>query len=539
MKTSINPFKSRLLTHMVALISIVVFASMALAGTVFNVMLGEIVTKYIGHQSMTVAKMVAMNDQIVEAFDAPDPSAIIQPIAEKIRLETGASYVVVGNTEGIRYSHTNPSQIGKEMVGGDNGPVLEGKSIVSQAVGSLGPSLRGKTPIFNKQGEVIGIASVGFLLDNIATMDDEYEWKIFRNALLLLTLGLIGAYLIARRVKSLIFGLEPEQISFLFKEKEATLESIRDATVAVDVRETIVSMNKRARELFQGQPLSVGGKLQHVQLKEAMRGVAETGLVQTNQRIFLNHEVYLMHVAPIMEQDRARGVVFTFRTESEIEQLTDEFTKIKAFSENMRAQNHEYLNKLNTIYGLLTLQHYEKAIELITEEVRERQDVIALLMNSVKDPLIAACLLGKINRAKELKAQLEIDPNSNLTQIPPDMDTKPLVSILGHLIDNGMEAARDRNGAGAQVKLSFTDYGNDLVFNIEDNGPGIAKDRQEAIFEAGCTSKHGDHRGFGLAIVKSALKKANGQLFIDDSPLGGARFTVVIPKAAVRASITA
>jgi two-component system CitB family sensor kinase len=523
-------FRIRLLTQMVLLISTVVFAGLTLAGAVFSVMLDEILTTYIGQQAMTVAKLTAIDERIIQAFDLPDPPTVIQPLAEKIRIQSGANYVVIGNMKEIRYSHVDPEKIGKEMVGGDNGPVLAGHSIISKAVGTLGPALRGKTPIYNSRGEMIGIVSVGFLLVDVHHKIAEYKSKIYGLALALLIVGLVGAYLIARRVKKLIFGLEPEEISFLFKEREAILESIRDAIVAVDTEEKVVGMNRRAREILKDHDLVVGGRLTHFRLKDALKSVSQSAQGISNQRVFLDSEMYAMHVAPILQENRVQGAVFTFRPESEIEQLTNEFTKIKTFSDNMRAQNHEYLNKLNTIYGLLALEQYDKALQLISGEVKERQDIIAFLMTSVKDPMIAACLLGKINRSKELKVNLVIDQESNLSQIPADLDTHTLVTVLGNVIDNGMEAAQ-QHGADAEVRVSFTDFGNELVFDIEDNGPGISPEKEDSIFVEGYSSKEGENRGLGLAIVKHALHTINGQIFIDQSPLGGARFTIVIPKS--------
>ncbi|MCZ8520816.1 MULTISPECIES: ATP-binding protein [Paenibacillus] len=520
----------RLLTQIVLLISFVVFASMALAGTLFAFMIDGAVTHYIGQNALNVARLTAMDERIVNAYGDADPSAVIQPVAERIRRETGASYVVVGSREGIRYSHTNPELIGREMQGGDNAPVLAGGSIISEAVGASGPSLRGKTPVLNERGEVIGIVSAGFLSGDIRTLVRGYERTIAGLSAGLLAVGMLGAYLTARRVKKLIFGLEPGEIAFMFKEKEATIEAIRDAIVAVNGQGTVVTMNRRARELLQVHGLAAGSRLTHLPLLQALREVAESRRGYSDHRVFLDSEVYALHAEPILNEERAEGAVFTFHTEIEIERLTDEFSKIRAFSDNMRAQNHEYLNTLNTISGLLALGHIDQAAEMISGEVSDRQDVIAFLVGSVRDPLVAACLLGKSNRAKELKVQLEIDPDSQLAGVPEGLNSQSLVTVLGNLLDNAMEAAREHRGTAAHVRLSFTDLGHDLVFDIEDNGPGIPPGQEAAVFVSGYSTKPGGNRGLGLAIVKHALHAMHGQIYADRSELGGARFTVTVPK---------
>lgn len=517
-----------LLTQMVLLISIVVLISMGIGTALFSFLLDDILDRYIGQQAMTVAKLSAMDERIIAAFETDNPTDIIQPIAETIRIETGASYVVIGNKEGLRYSHYDPEQIGLPM-GTSNDPVfLEQRSVIYRGAGISGPAIKAKTPIVNKKGEIIGVSSVGYVMSEVENRVTEYKNQVVAFSLLLLVIGIIGAFIIARRVKRLIFGLEPEEISFLFTEKAAIIESIRDATVAVDMQGRVISMNKRARALLQ-EDLAIGKSIESPQIRDIIYSV-NRNTQEMNYKILLGHEIFMTDYSPILSHNQIKGVVFTFRPESEIEQLTEEITKISSFSDNMRAQNHEYLNRLNTIYGLLMLKEYDKALELITDEVKERQDILAFFMSSVKEPFIAACLLGKINRSKELKVTLEIDQDSHLGNVPARLDTKALVAIIGNLIDNAMEAALESKGSEAVVHVSFTDLGGDIIFDIEDNGNGVAKEVEPRIFESGVTTKAGENRGLGLAIVKNAIELLGGQISLGNSDWGGARFTVVVPK---------
>jgi len=267
-----------------------------------------------------------------------------------------------------------------------------------------------------------------------------YKEEIIGLALLLLLIGVAASFFIAKRIKRKMFGLEPEEISYVFKEKEAILESIRDGIIAVDKNFRVLSMNKRTRELLmQNLPLT-DSVIQNTRLREMIQDVFDSKIGSVNKKIFIGDQVYIIDFSLVTQMDSIAGVVLTIRTEFEIEQLFDEVSKIKSYAENMRALNHEFLNKLNTIYGLLSIEEYDKARELISSEVEERQSTIVFLMSAVKDPLLVACLLGKINRSKELKVDLKIDEESSLSDIPVSMDTKLLVSILGNIIDNAMEA---------------------------------------------------------------------------------------------------
>ncbi len=516
-----------LLAQITLLITVVILVSTVLVCILFSAMVDEIVEKYVGNQAMTVAKLASEDKIIVKAFKKKNPSEHIQPVAEKIRKTTGADYVTIANDKGIRYSHPNSSYIGKHTKTSNDASLKKHQSIIYKGKGVSGFAIKAKTPIWDNKGNVIGVSSVGFLVSNIEKQINDYRIKIIKLSCIPFLIGAFGAFFIARRVKRLIFGLEPEEISFLFEEKEATLESIRDATVTVNVEKYVTSMNRRARELFDNLHLAIGGEIKNVRLGQLIDQAIEEQCVYSNQSLLLDGQQYILDLSPIVRKKEVQGIVLTIRTLSQIEELTEEISKIKMFSDNLRAQNHEFLNKLNVIYGLLRLKKYEHVMQMISSEVKERQDIISFLMSSVKDPLIAACLLGKINRSKELDVTLEIDQDSNLTSTLDIEDAKNVVSILGNLIDNALEAVREHKG---HVLVSFTDVGNDLIFEVEDDGQGISKEVENMIFIDGYTTKKGENHGIGLTIVKRSVELLKGELYIGKSMLQGARFTLVIPK---------
>lgn len=110
------------------------------------------------------------------------------------------------------------------------------------------------------------------------------------------------------------------------------------------------------------------------------------------------------------------------------------------------------------------------------------------------------------------------------------IDSKSIVTILGNIIDNAMDAAREKQGLKAEVKISFTDLGRDIVFDVEDNGAGVPKESENLIFMEGFSTKNKENRGLGLNIVKNTLALLDGHIYIGESHLGGTRFTMAIPK---------
>lgn len=527
---AVKKIRFSLLTQITLLLAVVIVISTFLVSILFTTMIDELIESYMGDQAMTVAKLAAQNEGIITAFEDNDPSRQMQPIAETIREASEASYVTIANMEGIRYSHPNPDFIGEHTATSNEASLRRGQSVIYKDVGISGPAIKAKTPILNEQGEIIGVSSVGFLLNDIEEQVFLYRRKIIGLSVIPLALGIIGAIIIARRVRKIILGLEPEEISILFKEKEATLESLHDATITVNSSNKVTSMNKKARLLFGTEGIKKGSFIKDNQMKKLLTDVFELKKERVSQTLFFENQLLIADIAPILQNKEVDGAVLTVRPVSEVEKLNKKLSQMKEFSENMRAQNHEFLNKLNTLYGLLRLGHYEHAIRLISKEVSERQNVISFLVSSVSDPIIAACLLGKLNRSKELGVSLEIEEESSLSIALTSAESQQLVSIIGNIIENALEAARQHMGGQGKVSVSFTDFGKEIVFDIEDNGTGISPQMEELIFREGYTSKNEENHGLGLTIVQHALGLLNGHMYLAKSELGGTRFTIVVPK---------
>ncbi|MED1641754.1 hypothetical protein P4U99_00820 [Brevibacillus agri] len=184
-------------SKLMLIICSLLFGVIVILGATFEHMLAEALEKEIGTRALHTAKTVAEMKEIKQAFYADDPAKIINPIAEKIRASTNAAFIAVGNLQGIRYSHPDPDEIGKQMVGGDNEAVFAGNSIISETVGSLGPGLRGQTPIYNDAGQVMGVVSVGFLLADIDETIESYRDRIVVVGIVTLLLGVACTMLLA------------------------------------------------------------------------------------------------------------------------------------------------------------------------------------------------------------------------------------------------------------------------------------------------------------------------------------------------------
>jgi two-component system, CitB family, sensor kinase len=517
----------------------VLLAGMLLAqGAYLNHRKGEIVSQQMGERALAVALSVASIPELIAAFDDPDPSATIQPIAERIRRETGARYVVVGNTDSLRYSHPLPERLGKRMVGGDNDrALLHGESYVSEATGSLGEAMRGKTPVFDAEGNIVGIVSVGFMLDRVAMDVTEHTSLGWWLVALMIVLGFAGAYLLSRHLKKVILGLEPYEIARLAMEKEAILQSIHEGILAVNREGQITLVNQQARR-FLGLPPAervLGQPIQQVVPNSRLSEVLERGERQFDQEMWLGDHPVVVNRVPILDGGEIEGAVSTFRSRREIVDLSNALSAASRDVDMLRAQAHEYSNKLYTISGMLQLDRIDDALALIHQENARQQEQMSFLMQHVADPVISGTLLGKMTRARELGVALEIDAHSSLCSPLTVTGQEVMMTVIGNLLDNACHAAQQRGDDG-QVRLFFTDLGEQLLIEVEDNGPGVAAEHVEAIFDEGFSTKPGKHRGIGLALVSRLCREHGGAITLEESELGGACFTAVLDRSLCRMS---
>ncbi len=468
--------------------------------------------------------------EVIKAFQTKDPAAIIQPTVERIRKEVGAEFIVVGNKEGIRYSHPVPERIGKKMVGKDNYRALvEGKYYTSRAVGSLGPSLRGKSPVFNKKNEIIGIVSVGFLSENI-------KEQIFHNviragfiSMAVLIIAVAGSIMLSRNIRKDTMGLEPYQIATLYTERDAILQSVREGILAYDKTGRVTMINKTAKKL-----LNIKGSSHRLEIEDLFPNsnlyqVFKTGRSQKDREITLKDRTLIVNWTPVFHKDEVNGIVASFRDKTEFEQMLNTLSEVQRYSEDLRAQTHEFTNKLYVLSGLLQLGEYDEAVDMIQDETEDFEVKNHILFNQIEETRVQAVLLGKIGKASEKKIEFEIDSNSSLQTLPIHINLSHLIVIIGNLIDNAFEAVvRNKN---PKVMFFATDLGKDIIFEVHDNGNGIPEENKALIFCRGFTEKNSNEpRGYGLANVNEAVNQLGGMIELHSEKGKGAVFTVYIPK---------
>ncbi len=528
--------KARLTTRLMSTLIFVVLLQAIVSGGFTLHYIEVILEERIGDQALQLSQVVSNLPQIRQGL-LDHNSSQIQSLAESIRGQTDARFIVVGDLEGIRYSHPIADRIGKKRVGGDNQRAIDkGESYVSKAVGSLGPSMRGKSPVFDNTGKVIGVTSVGYMLDSIDGTISGYQKSVMLVVIASLLFSMLVGLVISGHFKRILFGMEPEQIARLFEERLATLETVREGIIAIDQSGRITTFNRTAVESL-GLPKNealTGQDIREVLPDSDMWGILENGQPETDKEVLINGQSLIVNRLPVQVSGQITGVVSSFRPKGELELLTRKLSHIEQYAETLRSQSHEYTNKLHTIAGLIQIDAKEDALELIGQESRGVQELVHLLVEAVPDPVLAGCILGKFNRARELGLELVVDSESHMSDIPEKLPREQLVSMLGNLLDNAFDATRlhrKKNKAiGQSIKLTMSDYGNDLIFEIDDQGEGILEINRHRIFEKGVTTKLDKGHGYGLYLVAEIIKGLGGQISVDPVETGGTRVIVYLPK---------
>jgi len=524
---------------MLVLVLVVALIELFISGAIFASLIGSISEKQIGRRALDIAHSVAVMPAVVEALHDPERDhPEIQQLAEAIRMKTVAEYVVVADRSGRRLSHPETERIGKKFVGGDEVRALQqGQSYTSKALGTLGYSLRGIAPVFDQQQNIIGFVAVGYLEQDIAEIVYGYQSEPRTYILMMIVIALLSASVIARFVKKQTLGLEPYEIAALYQERDAILQSIRAGIIAIDGASRIRLINQAALQhtglddssSLVGRPVSeVFADSDFMPLLQAGQEIHFKELVIDGQPMFFTS-------VPIIYHGEVTGSVASFRRKEELDRLEEELRQTREFTEMLRVQAHEYSNKLHTLSGLLQIQAYDEALALIVREAEDYQSLIQFLTRAVPHPMISAIILGKYNRAQELKVAFSIDTESSMADIPESLNQQKLVTILGNLLDNALEAAQRNAQRPAKIQLFMTDIGHDLIFEIEDSGSGIADDEQEHVFLKGYSSKTDDTHapsahGVGLYLVREKVRELSGEVTITTGELGGALFTLIIPK---------
>ncbi|MFF0161049.1 ATP-binding protein [Streptomyces sp. NPDC005263] len=478
-------------------------------------------------RALAIAQTTAAEPGIADEVRTTPPTADgpVQKTAERIRKATHAEYIVVMDRRGVRWSHPTPGEVGR-TVSTDPHLALAGKEVMEIDSGTLGRSARGKVPLRDSHGDIVGAVSVGIAYDSVRARLIHAIPGLFAYAGGALAVGALAAWLISRRVQRQTRDLAFSDISGLLAEREAMLHGIREGVVALDRAGRVRLLNDEAQRLLGIGDESVGRSPDEA-LGEGRTADVLAGRVTGTDLLTVRGQRVL--VANRMPTDDG-GAVATLRDRTELEQLGRELDSTRGLIDALRAQDHEHANRMHTLLGLLELEMYEDAVEFVGEVVGDHRVTAEQVTEKIHDPLLAALLVGKATVAAERAVALWVSDHTRL----PDrlVDPRGLVTVVGNLVDNALDAVAGTLHARVEVELRAE--GRTVILRVRDTGPGIPAEQRELIFMDGWSTKTPPahrKRGIGLSLVRRLAERQGGSATVGAAGDGGAEFTVVLPEA--------
>jgi two-component system, CitB family, sensor kinase len=477
-------------------------------------------------RAVAVAQSVADSPTVVGAIDDTDPAATLQPFAERVRRDTDVDFVVVMDLDRTRFTHPDPSRIGEPFVG-DLGGAPQGKVFTEEYAGTLGPSMRAVVPVL-RGGDVVALVSVGITVAKIDRQLRQDLVLILLAAAAVLAVGLAGAWLVSRRLRRQTHGMGEREITRMYEYYSAVLHAVREGLLLLDDAGRVQLVNDEAVRLLRLPDDVVGRSVHDLGLPPGLVAAALGRTAETDDIYVAGDHVLVVSSAPATWRGREVGAVVTLRDHTELRSVTGELDVVRGLTESLRSQNHEAANRLHTVVSLIEMGRAEEAVAFATEELQVAQLLTDRVVGAVGDPVVAALLLGKTAEASERGIELAIEG-----ELPPDdagIASRDLVTVLGNLVDNALDAVTGR--AERRVAVRLEGDADELRIVVADSGPGLDPDEAAHALDRGWTTKTSaadvGGRGVGLALVGQVARRYAGSVQIGDSALGGAAFTVTL-----------
>ncbi|HEY5853121.1 MAG TPA: sensor histidine kinase [Aldersonia sp.] len=470
-----------------------------------------------------VAVTLAQVPSTAAAVATGDPTALLQPQTEAIRQQTGMDFIVVMAPDRTRYTHTDPTQIGKPFSGNID-RALAGETFTETYTGTLGPSIRSVTPVYGPDGEVVALVSAGVTRTKIGAEFADQLPLILAVVAIGLAVATAGSLLLSRRLRRQTHGMAPTELRTMFEHHEAVLHSIREGLVVFDGDATTPFgdgvadvVNDEARRLLDLPP---EGPVRRHDLPESLQEIV--GELHDEMHVTPTR-VLVVNREAVRFEGRMIGTVMTIRDQTEVQSVLGELDSVRGFADSLRAQAHESANRLHTVITMVELGEYQSAVDFATAELQLSQQLIDRLTEAVHEPALAALLLGKVDQAAERNVELTITEDTALESIDP-LSPQELVTLIGNLIDNATDVVANTDDGWVEVTVQHED--SSLLVRVADSGPGLDPEMFARASTRGYSTKSG-HHGLGLALVGQVVTRHNGTITTEREP--SAAIVVRIP----------
>ncbi|MFC0030927.1 ATP-binding protein [Micromonospora chaiyaphumensis] len=501
-----------------------------------------------GRRVATLGERLAGSPLLRDQLDQPAPGEAIAPLVRDILTQYGVTSVTVANARGRVVASTNPTLVGSPVVLGDP-EVAQGRSWFGELEIDGSRELTAQVPVLGDDpktkknlGRYLGVVVVG-------EASPTWSQRLVGASSYLLTylgiacgLGVVGSWLLARRIKRQTLGLEPREIAGLAEHREALLHGIAEGVIALDPQHRVTLVNAVGRRLLDLPEHCLGRSLAELRINGRLRDVlagAGTGPEARDQVVVRGGRVLVMNRMTVRKDGRRLGSVTTLRDRTELARLEQEIGSFRSTTELLRAQTHEFANQLHTISGLIQIGEHDEVVRYVDTLSRHRASLDLTVTSRIHDTAVAALLMAKSAVAAERRVELRISERTGLDRLPPEV-AADVATVLGNLLDNAVEAvAAHPSDRPAWVEAELRQDAASVEIVVRDSGPGVAPELAQEVFTHGFTTKaaEGGERGIGLALTRLVCHRRGGEVAVTNTD-EGAMFTarmsvpVGVPEAA-------
>lgn len=472
---------------------------------------------------------LAESDQVHKALEEGRcEESLMDYLDSVVDNTTDLDVITIADENALRIYHINRERIGEKFVGGDEGPVLEGQRYFSNATGTMGYQHRYFSPVLDEGGSIIGFVMASTTQLRMQQLYRDIS-KTYLNLMGLLSVcTLILSALLAVYLRNTLRGAKPEELVRTYLTQNDILNSLEEGLISLDLDGRIRLVNEAAEKT-----LGIREELLLYQnVDEVLRdnnGVSLRGV--SGENLLSSHPNLMVRSILLKSGSSWARQVLILNDKTEAFRRAEQLNGTRHIVSTLRANNHEFMNRLQVISGLLQMGRIQEVMGYIGEISATHAQVIAPVMQLIHNSNVAALILGKMSTLRELDIQMTLLTNSYLPEHSVFLTSDELVSVVGNLLENAIEAVNmvsDNRSRTIDLQITEDDHG--LLILISDSGVGIAPEHIPLIHKAGFSTKAAEGRGVGMSLIMGIVENRGGSLEVDSEPGNGTTFTLIFNK---------
>lgn len=504
---------------------------LALLGVTLSLTLNQALsnmTEKVESDLIATAASLAGSQTVRDALHQGEcPEALTEYLNVLVENTPDLDIITIAGADSIRIYHVAADRIGQLFVGGDQDRALAGESYLSDGEGTMGLQRRAFCPVWGETGEVLGFVMASAKMDRIQVMRREIMDAYLKLAGVLALVSLAAAGGLTLLLRRLLGGFSPEGLVHTYLTQNEALGNLDEGLITADGQGSIQLVN-RAAEVMLGQRAE---RLEGEQIENLIQREDGSSLLDEQQNARTSRPNILCTVVPQEKEGRRTGTTLILKDRSEAMRQAEQLNGTHHVISALRANTHEFMNKLQVISGLLQMGQIEEAQAYIGAISAVQSQLVAPVLQHIQNANTAALLLGKIDHMRELDIEFMLLANSKLPAHSAYLTTEELVTVVGNLVENAIEAVNAQNGNCLRnVVVQITEDGTGLLIIVSDTGIGIAPEDLKRIHAPGFSTKAREGRGVGMSLIWDIVTRRDGSIDADSEPGVGTTFTLIFNK---------